>query len=115
MRAYHRIDPLMDEHKSHYTPAQFGAFNKVLLLAGRQTHRGRFRSEAALTASLPKAYARHVPFLLKQGDLVTQEDGWLYVAGWDEWQEGDFTVKERMARLRNRHRNGGVKNAVSQP
>ena len=43
MRAYHRIDPLMDERKSHYSPAQFGAFVKVQLLAGRQTHRGRLQ------------------------------------------------------------------------
>lgn len=108
MRAYHRVDPLMDERKSHYTPAQFGAFLKVQLLAGRQTHRGRFRSQRALEGALPAAYAKHVPFLIEQRDLVVLEDGALYLDGWDEWQEGDVTVKERMARLRNRHRNGAV-------
>lgn len=108
MRAYHRIDPLMDERKGHYTPAQLGAYLKVQLLAGRQTHRGRFRSAAALVATLPAAYGKHVAFLIEQRDLVTMPDGSLYVDGYDEWQEGDVTVKERMARLRNRHRNGGV-------
>ena len=108
MRAYHRVDPLMDERKSHYTPAQFGAFLKVQLLAGRQTRRGHFRSEAALVGALPAAYARLVPFLVEQRDLIAKADGSLYLDGWDEWQEGDVTVKDRMARLRNRHRNGGV-------
>jgi hypothetical protein len=107
VRAYHRIDPLMDERKSHYTPAQLGAFVKVQLLAGRQTHRGRFRSIEALRMALPASYARHVDFLVAEGDIVASKTH-VYVDGWDEWQEGDVTVKERMARLRNRKRNGGV-------
>jgi hypothetical protein len=108
MRAYHRVDPLMDERKSHYSPAQLGAYLKVQLLAGRQTHRGRFRSIKALEGALPAAYARHVAFLIEQGDLIVCADGSLYLDGWDEWQEGDVTVGERMARLRNRKRNNGV-------
>jgi hypothetical protein len=109
----------MDERKSHYTPAQLGTFVKVQLLAGRQTHRGRFRSVDALRRALPADYARHVPFLVDQGDLVTLPDGTLYLDGWDEWQEGDVTVRERMARLRNRHRHPTVTptvtNGVTQP
>jgi len=115
MRAYHRIDPLMDERKSHYTPAQFGAFLKVQLLAGRQAQRGRFRSERALVGALPSAYGRLVPFLIEQGDLAVKGDGTVYVDGWDEWQEGDLTVKDRMARLRNRHRNSAVTDTVTEP
>lgn len=118
MRAYHRIDPLMDERKSHYTPAQFGAFLKVQLVAGRQTMRGWFRSEAALRGALPGAYARHVDFLIEQGDLRVSDSG-VYVDGWNEWQEGDLTVSDRMAALRNRRRNatvtGTVTSAVSEP
>lgn len=106
MRAYHRVDPLMDEKKSHYSPAQLGAFLKVQLLAGRQTEPGRFKSIAALKRALPTDYARLVPFLVSQGDLVTLPDGGAYVDGYDEWQEGDLTVGERMKRLRNRKRNG---------
>ena len=106
MRAYHRIDPLMDERKGHYTPAQLATFLKVQLVAGRQTTRGRFRSLAHLKAMLPAAYARHVDFLIAEGDLDVMADQSIYVDGWDEWQEGDFTVKDRMARLRNRRRNG---------
>lgn len=119
MRAYHRTDPLMDDRKSHYSPAQLGAFLKVQLIAGRQTRRGRFRSLAALKAMLPSAYARHIEFLMDEGDIIpaTRHDpcaqcppgpsprGELYVDGWDEWQEGDLTVGERMKRLRDRKRN----------
>lgn len=108
MRAYHRVDPLMDERKGHYTPAQFGTFLKVQLLAGRQSKRGHFRSVAALRAMLPSAYVRHVDFLLSEGDLDVLTDGSVYVDGWDQWQEGDLTVKDRMAALRNRRRNGTV-------
>lgn len=107
-RAYHRVDPLMDERKSHYSPAQLGAFLKVQLVAGRQKHRGCFRSLAALRGTLPAAYARHVDFLVAEGDLVSLPDGAIYVDGWREWQEGDLTVKDRMAALRNRRRNGTV-------
>lgn len=119
MRAYHRVDPLMDERKSHYSPAQLGAFLKVQLLAGRQARRGRFRSMKALMGALPAPYARLVGFLIEQGDLIVAEDGLVYVDGWDEWQEGDLTVKDRMAALRNRRRNstvtGTVTNTVTEP
>lgn len=114
MRAYHRVDPLMDERKGHYSPAQFGAFLKVQLVAGRQKDPGYFHSAAGLRSMLPSAYARHIDFLIAQGDLI-QKDGRLYVDGWTEWQEGDLTVNERMARLRNRHRNHGVTGTVTPP
>jgi hypothetical protein len=107
VRAYHRVDPLMDERKSHYTPAQLGAYLKVQLVAGRQSNRGRFRSLEALRMALPAAYARHLDFLVAEGDIVVSKTH-VYVDGWDEWQEGDITVRERMARLRNRKRNGTV-------
>jgi hypothetical protein len=112
-RAYHRVDPLMDERKSDYTPAQFGAFLKVQLVAGRQKRRGWFRSLVALRGTLPAAYARHVQFMVDEGDLEVHEDGSVYVDGWDQWQEGDLTVKDRMAALRNRRRNNGVSGGVT--
>ena len=113
MKAYLRIDPLIDERKSHYTPAQLGAFLKVLALASRQAHRGRFRSMKALMGALPAAYGRLVPFLVEQGDLTVLTDGTVYLDGYDEWQEGDVTVRERMARLRNRQRNHWCNGGVS--
>jgi hypothetical protein len=113
MRAYHRVDPLMDERKGHYTPAQLGAFLKVQLVAGRQTKRGTFRSVAAIKAMLPASYVRYVDFLVAEGDLDVMPDGTVYLDGWQEWQEGDLTVGERMARLRNRHRNATVTEGVT--
>lgn len=110
MRAYHRVDPLMDERKSDYSPAQLGAFLKVQLVAGRHVQRGRFRSRKALDGALPTAYARHVPWLIAQGDLVVRPDGSVYVDGWDEWQEGDLNVGERMRRLRARQRDALERN-----
>lgn len=104
LRAYHRVDPLMDERKSHYSPAQLGAYLKVQLVAGRQAQRGTFRSLDSLRAALPNAYARHIDFLVKERDLVVRKDGTVYVDGWQEWQEGDLTVGERMARLRDKRR-----------
>jgi hypothetical protein len=115
MKAYLRIDPLIDERKSHYMPAQLGAFVKVLALSSRQGQRGRFRSIKALTGALPAAYGKHVAFLIEQGDLIEQPDGSLYFDGYDEWQEGDVTVGERMARLRNRKRNNGVTSDAAEP
>ena len=113
MRAYHRVDPLMDERKGHYTPAQLGAFLKVQLVAGRQTKRGTFRSVAAIKAMLPASYVRYVGFLVAEGDLDVMPDGTVYLDGWQEWQEGDLTVGERMTRLRNRHRNATVTEGVT--
>lgn len=128
MKAYHRVDPLMDERKGHYSPSQLGCFLKVQLLAGRQTRRGRFRSVEALKGMLPATYARHVAFLVEQGDIIPAARhsceldaegpvprGEMYVDGWCEWQEGDLTVGERMKRLRNKRRNGAVTDAVTQP
>jgi hypothetical protein len=112
-RAYHRIDPLMDERKSHYSPAQLGAFLKVQLVAGRQARRGRFRSVTAVRMAMPGAYARYIDFLLAEGDIEVCPDGSVYVDGWDQWQEGDLTVRDRMAALRNRRRNGSVTGTVT--
>jgi len=113
MKAYIRTDPLIDERKGHYSPAQLGAYLMVLCKAARQADRGRFRSEAALRNMVPAAYVKVLPFLYSEGDLVVKDDGSVYVDGWDEWQEGDLTVGERMRRMRNRKRNAGVTDPVT--
>jgi hypothetical protein len=77
------------------------AFVACLCHADQQSERGRFRNERLLKVLLEKR-ARWVPFLIAHGDLVVLPDGRLYVDGWDEWQEGDLTVPERMVRLRAR-------------
>lgn len=107
MKAYLRIDPLTDERKAGYTDAQFRAFFRTLCFAARQNPRGRFRGAAQLQGLLGR-HARHLAFLVSEGDVVVQPDGSIYVDGWDQWQEGDMTVGARMAALRNRRRNGAV-------
>jgi hypothetical protein len=92
-RAYIRIDPaIIDRHPDP------GAMLTVLCLAERQHPRGRFRGTDILDARLGRATVRK---LLKRGDLIEQ-GGLVYVEGWDEWQEGDWKVGERMSRVRSR-------------
>lgn len=110
MKAYLRFDPLKDERLAHYTDGQYRAYDLVLFKAGRQDPRGRFSSEAQVRALLGR-HARHLPFLFSEGAILALDDGAVYVAGWDEWQEGDLTVRDRMAALRSRKRNA----AVTQP
>ena len=103
MRAYLRLDPHATDRKSDYPDGAFRAFFEALCHAEQQPQRGRFRNRKLLAVLLEKR-SRWIPYLLEHGDLVETESGKLYVDGWDEWQEGDVTVKERMARLRSRQR-----------
>lgn len=119
-RAYIRKDPRLFERKvveQAYPMGAYATFEAILCLAEEQPERGRFRSERLLRLLLDEprdgvrlGWGRWVAYLVENHDLVRQPDGSLYVDGWDEWQEGDVTVKERMQRLRgrrdrNHHRN----------
>lgn len=114
MRAYLRYSPRTFHDKAvvdRYPPGAFAAFGALLCLAEEQPERGRFRSERLLRLLLDEpedgvklGWGKWVPFLIEHGDLVRQDRGVLYVVGWDEWQEGDFTVAERVARLRRKRR-----------
>jgi hypothetical protein len=43
--------------------------------------------------------------MVDRGDIIPAEPGpGIYLDGWDEWQEGDFTVAERMRRMRARRK-----------
>lgn len=97
-RAYLRMSPNLDQH-----PDPEGM---VLLLcaANRQPQRGRFRDKATLSRALGTARLKR---FLDRGDVVQVVGGW-YVEGWDEWQEGDLTVGERQARIRDRRRDSAV-------
>jgi hypothetical protein len=121
-RAYLRVDPAMFERKviqQGYPPLAYAAYSAILCLADGQPVRGRFRDERVLRALLGPL-ARWLPFLIEHRDLVPAAKhrrcdncpsahgaaGQLYVDGWDEWQEGDWQVKERLARVRDKDRNG---------
>lgn len=98
MRAYLRLDPNLRRQKRDYPDGAFRAFVELLCASEAQPTRGRFESTALLKALLgPRG--RWIGYLIEHGDLA--EDGEeLVVVGWTDWQEGDITVPERMARLR---------------
>ena len=105
-RAYLRIDPNIDQAY----PELRNTFVGLLCSAGRQPERGRYRDRRLVEGlhSRPfvaRSYAR--------GDLVDLDDGRTYLVGWDEWQEGDMTVAERMRRMRDRRRS--QRNGVTRP
>lgn len=105
MKAYLRVDPLLAVRKAHYTDGQFRAYIETLTLALSQKQRGWFLP--AQLKALLGVRGKHLGFLIAQGDVI-ERDGLLYVDGWNEWQEGDLTVGDRMRALRNRRRNGAV-------
>jgi HNH endonuclease len=94
-KAYLRLDPNID----HTHPEHLEAFIRLLCAASRQPHRGWFRSRAMVEHLLGK---RATATLFDRGDLVQRTGGFgiVEVPGWDEWQEGDFTVGERMRLIR---------------
>jgi hypothetical protein len=98
-KAYLRIDPNIDRAKAD---TQW-AFIRLLCEANRQPRRGQFKSRALFDNLFGKATARK---LLAAGDAVEQETGEVMVPGWNEWQEGDYTVGDRMRRMRDRRNNG---------
>ena len=103
-RAYLRLDPGFFERKvirQCYPPAVAITLIGVLCLAESQPERGRFRDERLLRAMLGDL-GRNVPYLLAHGDLIRLNDGRIYPEGWDEWQEGDWKVGERVRRIRGR-------------
>jgi hypothetical protein len=105
-RAYIRVDPGFYERKvfeDRYPLPAVTALVGCLCLAEMQPVRGRFRDLSVLRALLGRG-SRWTAYLIEQGDLIVQDGGSVYIDGWDEWQEGDVTVKERMERIRNRRR-----------
>jgi hypothetical protein len=92
-RAYLRIDPNLDQHPDPLAMV-------LLLCAGaRQAERGRFKDRAVIVRAIGPAKTKA---LSVRQDIVQLPDGRWYIEGWDEWQEGDHTVAERMQRMRAR-------------
>ena len=93
-----------------YPPDAIAAFYGMLELAEEQPRRGHFESERLLRVLLEgpngrgRRFARQVPFLITQGDLVPADLGGLDVEGWQILQEGDTTIADRVARFRSRQR-----------
>lgn len=104
-RAYLRLDPNIDQ-----THPDINGFVRLMCAAARQPERGRFRNLAQLQAIFGKHRTNQ---MIARSDVAEQPDGRFYVVGWDEWQEGDFTVAERMRRMRKRRSDGRVTAAPS--
>lgn len=97
-KAYLRLDPNVDQ-----THPDLEGLIRLMCAANRQPHRGRFKSRAVVELVIGRSRAKA---FVDRGDLVEQ-DGRLYLDGWDEWQEGDLTVGDRQRRIRAK-RAGGV-------
>jgi hypothetical protein len=100
-KAYLRLDPNIDQ--TH--PDNLDGFIRLLCVANRQPTRGRFRSRALLEGIFGKAAAKR---FIARRDVVEQPDGTLTTPGWEEWQEGDWTVAERQRRIRSRRNASNV-------
>lgn len=117
IRSYLRVLPdlyarkalgVSDGKHDAYPPEAVVAYLGCLCLAEAQTPRGRFASRKVLAALLEgpdetgTPYAATVGYLIDNGDLIVQDDGSVYVEGWNELQEGDWKVSDRMRRFRER-------------
>lgn len=110
-KAYLRIDPNLDQH-----PEAEGMLF-LICAAARQARRGYF-TRAVVDRILGRKRADRFVAPRGQGktpDLIEVEDGSLYLAGWDEWNEGDLTVGERMKRVRDRRAGYSRNEDVTQP
>lgn len=96
-RAYLRIDPNIDQ----VYPELRNTFVGLMCSGHRQPERGRYRDRQLVEGLHSRPFVRRC---FDRGDLVTLPDGRVYIDGWDEWQEGDLTVSERMRRMRQRRR-----------
>lgn len=94
-KAYLRIDPNLDS--THPAPGDMVA---LLCAANRQPRRGYFKTEDVARMALGRQLLTRS---VARGDLRKNGTGY-HVDGWDEWQEGDINVGERMRRLRDRRR-----------
>lgn len=99
MRAYIRVDPELGDRKCHYPDGALSAFVLTMCFAEQQPQRGYFKPN--VLKALLERRARWIPYLIGHGDLE-HRNGRLYFVGWDEWQEGDWKVQERVKRIRER-------------
>lgn len=104
-RAYLRMLPNIDQHPDPL------AMVRAMCAAARQPQRGRFREAVVLERAVGRKAYR---MLVERGDVVPAIPGpGVYLEGWDELQEGDMTVAERMRRYRKRKRDAKVTRPTS--
>lgn len=103
-RSYVRTFTDQAERWAGLSDGEYRLLMELTLLAAEQHPAGRFRSVEVLRAFAPIRLRRHVTRLYALAHLVVLPTGEVYVDGWDEDQEGDWKVAERMARRRARRR-----------
>lgn len=100
-RAYLRLDPDFAERKRHYPDGPYRALIDIFCAAEYEPKRGTFRNMAILRAVIGRS-ARFIPYLFAHHDLALLSTDQIAVVGWEEWQEGNWQVAERMRRVRER-------------
>lgn len=101
------MSPDLDQHPDPL------AMVKAMCSAARQPDRGRFRHPEVLERVVGK---RQYRAMVERGDVVVAVPGpGVYLDGWDEWQEGDWTVAERMRRMRDRRKRRGNGRVTAPP
>lgn len=101
-RPYIKLDPRLPERKDYYPDGPWRALVETFCYAASQDTPGRFKNERVLRALLG-ARGRHVPFLIEQGDLTPSNLGFVYVEGWEQWQEGKYpTVAARLSAIEDK-------------
>lgn len=98
-RAYIRLDPDFADRKDDYPDGAFAALVALFCAAATHSKRGTFKNRMLVRVILGRR-SRWLAYLIEHGDVVELGDGSLYVDGWEEWQEGNWKVAERMARVR---------------
>ena len=106
VRAYVRLDPAFPDHKAVYPDGAVVALTFCFCFGAQQPRPGWFRNRRLLAALLDRR-ARWIPYLVERRDLIEHPDGSLYIEGWEEWQEGNWQVAERMRRVRDRNKGDG--------
>ena len=105
-RAYIRLDPEFADRKEGYPDGAFAALVMLICAAAEHSRRGVFKNERMVRVVLNRR-SRWLKYLVEHGDVIAQADGTFYLDGWEEWQEGNWMVGERMARIRAKRRESG--------
>lgn len=104
-RAYIRLDPEFADRKEDYPDGAFASLIALFCAAAVHSRQGTFKSEKLVRVILGRR-ARWLKYLLEHSDVRRLDDGSLYIDGWEEWQEGNWKVAERMQRVRSKRNKG---------